>query len=283
MLFKPKFEIIDKIDCFTQAIDENWIINEPMFQKSSLDYARQHGLGLTQTILDFLTDYLKPEYGQIIVDSRVRLIKKGQIGSAPGYHCDFIPRENGKSRFDLINSKAFHILCNVASSIPNSQTEFLLDEVQIDIPEDNPWWHINNFLNICDLRTKFLPEGVLALYDQQTLHRATPCQNDGWRLFFRVSAVNEEPVNQYGYFKEGFARKNDSLYTNMIVNLKRKIKDCLLAYELEEDFSEYKDYINVNVESLFQLQNYWEFAGLPAHSGLNEFLDSFRDIYPFFQ
>jgi len=80
------------------------IKNEPQLFSASLAFADEQGGPITQEFLHKLKE-VKPDFfdhkEEIVLDSRVHMLKESWYPAIPGYHFDDIPRETWGGQPDL--------------------------------------------------------------------------------------------------------------------------------------------------------------------------------------
>lgn len=199
--FIPSWGIVNEIPAI---MPDDWISSEPMYYQAEPEFVRANGGYLSDTILDFMRLEIPDGYNAL-VDSRVTHTMKGYYPAIPGWHCDNVPRSETYSQpdFSKIDPNCWHYMCNIATSRQVSNTEFLASPVKLWYSTDNVWSSIDKAMQDKEInrlckppKTKFIKPGQIVKFSQTDLHRATPCIEPGWRLFFRVSITKKKPVNQ---------------------------------------------------------------------------------------
>jgi hypothetical protein len=122
----------------------------------------------------------------------------GFYPSIPGWHCDDIPRGTKYAQPDLDkrNGGVIHFCCLISDHPEVSNTEYINEQLQIDVDPANVWSSVDRLINSHGARcVEVAKPGEIIRFTQSTLHRATPCKVPGWRLFFRLSITHRKPVN----------------------------------------------------------------------------------------
>lgn len=173
---------------------------EPMLFSAGLGLAFDNGGPLTRDIICHLPTGQCPKDKYIVIDTRVHMLMEGMYPAIPGWHGDGFPRQEKGSQPDL---KAFdpeveHFVCLLGSNgrWGTSKTEFYTKPVELDIWESRVWQSVD--MQMADHRAHRMnvQPGEIVRFNQRTLHRATPCVEAGWRLFFRMSFYHRPPTNK---------------------------------------------------------------------------------------
>lgn len=227
--FKPLIEVVAKLPDTKVSVEE--IHSEPMLFSADWNFAREHGGPLTNYVMDFLKnepdicsagiarmirlakskgtkveDFQGNELdveGEIeyncIIDTRSHMLMKGMYPAIPGWHCDGVPRceQYSQPNLEKIDPGVKFYTC-ILSTVENvSQTEFLDEEIELTIDRENVWSSLDRQLNSqAAFYNKELQEGDIVKFDQNTPHRAVSCVNPGWRFFFRLGVIPQEPQNK---------------------------------------------------------------------------------------
>lgn len=183
----------------------NDIKNETMFFSCSPSFVRENKLTspITNLILEKLFEIeksLKKEKN-IVIDTRVNMLMKGQWPSIPGFHCDDVPRnpESGQPDLSLCDDSVRHFMVLVSTNKADtiSGTEFVTNERTYNLKKDSVWNSLDSA--VCGdkkKKTRFIKEREIIEFNQLAIHRATPAKENGWRLFFRLSVTHRKPVNE---------------------------------------------------------------------------------------
>lgn len=134
-----------------------------------------------------------------VLDTRLHRLMPGQFPAIPGWHCDDVPRRTYESQpcFELIDHRVKHWTVTLASDPCGvSCTEFVAEEVTIDIDDSRPTWRqVHDFVEREKPRTYSLPPGSVCEFKTLAIHRATPATMRGWRWWSRVSWRANRPSN----------------------------------------------------------------------------------------
>jgi hypothetical protein len=202
--FKSTIREIGKVNGIA-SISE--LANEPMLFGADWGFADANGGHLTHKILtainkevwaDHALQELFQRFDYCLIDTRVTQCMRGWYPCIPGWHCDAVPRSQKYSQPDLhsINGEQ-HFLCLIASCENHTLTEFLREDITVEVDEENVWGSIDREVtNTQGKNVQRIKEGNIYMFDQQTLHRGTVTENPGWRLFFRLSCTNRKPTNE---------------------------------------------------------------------------------------
>ena len=173
---------------------------ETMLFSARWFFARENGGEITQEIMDviFQSRPFVPKGHELMIDTRVQMLLPGWWPSIPGWHCDFIPRDadTGQPVLQAKNTIESSWTCIVATAADVSQTEFLVESVNVHYDSEAVWSSINKDIEYMrtqrKLKTGKLQLGKVMLFGSHTLHRAMQVHNPGWRYFFRCSIVKED-------------------------------------------------------------------------------------------
>lgn len=197
--FDQNIKTIGNIDRLA-TVDE--ISHEPMIFGGSTSFCQGK---LARKVINFLFEkvpilYAHEAAGNISIDTRSTMTMKGQYPSIPGWHCDFVPRNEvtGKPELSRIDSKMKHYMCVISSVENHSCTEFVIDSPELEFDYDSVipiWGQLDTKITTGNYITKFIEPGEIIEFDQKSIHRASPTQNPGWRFFFRLT-VGKRPRNE---------------------------------------------------------------------------------------
>ena len=109
---------------------------------------------------------------QFIYDVKVHMLKPGMYAGIPDWHCDFVPRDEDGKR-DPSKVWLSQTMFMWVSGHPAPMIKIAKDEFQM---EQRVWFAFN----------------------QSTMHRATKCEADTWRLFIRATPGNIHPASKTG-------------------------------------------------------------------------------------
>ena len=211
--FHKKFYINSKISRPNLSVES--IEEEPMFFSSSLNFAIKNGGPITKFYLENLNsclDSIKDSACNLdlnykfMIDTRSHMLMPGFYPSIPGWHCDFVPRNDYNSQpdfnsCDLDFVKHIIVCIGADGADPESYTEFLKAPAEISIDNNEKIWEqvhnqiqyqIKNGKNEVDI----LKNEEFLIFDQHGIHRATPAKNRGWRWFMRVSYGPYNPIDK---------------------------------------------------------------------------------------
>lgn len=182
---------------FKHNYSDEIVKNEPMLFRSSFDFAYENGGEITKSFLEGLPDWVKDK--PISFDSRVHMLMPTWIPAIAGWHHDDVPRSlpSGQPNYENPEYNSKHILGIVNAHI--SPTEFAIGEVNYPIFNDKVYKEYDNLVN------KDVESGVLKVvksesgfyyyFDSHSFHRATVCNQRGWRWFGRVSFDNQSALS----------------------------------------------------------------------------------------
>lgn len=144
-----------------------------------------------------------------LVDSRITQTMKGMYPSIPGWHCDNVPRNKdyNQPNLDAVDDRVQHFMCYLSSSAEHSDTEFAVGEYSIDINKSDVWGSLDRALVKDPPMYHFCKEGEIVRFNQESIHRASPTLNPGWRLWLRLCFVNR-PIRNV-------IRKQVQVYTSI--------------------------------------------------------------------
>lgn len=193
-----------KIDSVAEAVGnfpcnypDDTVKDEPMFFRSSFDFAYENGGVITRGFLDSLPQYVKDQ--PISFDSRVHMLMPTWIPAIAGWHHDDVPRSlpNGQPNYESPEYRSEHILGLVNAHL--SPTEFALGCSHFPLLDEGVYKQYNQIVEdliLCGRLGKTTAKsGVLYHFDCHTWHRATVASQRGWRWFGRVSWDNESCLN----------------------------------------------------------------------------------------
>lgn len=175
---------------------------ERSIQSSTVEWAEQNATPIVRSMLAEVTkvsDLYNPPPGyHWVLDVRVQRLMPGMYASIPGWHCDGIPRADyhAQPNLEAINRKVRHFVMT-ASTGGVAQCEFLRRACAFTVyPTDPVWQQVHRLLTpkVGDLDPFELPDGVVAEFGQDSLHRATPVKYRGWRIFLRLSQMITPPL-----------------------------------------------------------------------------------------
>lgn len=196
---------IYSISSINGRYDANAIKNEPMIFSGDYIFTRENCGPLTSMILDDVYPRVKHYYDDfiplnVVIDTRVNMLMREQYPSIPGWHCDDVPRVNGQPDMSLIdrNVQHFMVLLSTGNSDNGvSGTEFITLPRAYDIDSEQVWHSLDVAANNDESKTtRKVQVGEVVMFDQSSIHRATPATENGWRMFFRLSVTHRAPWNE---------------------------------------------------------------------------------------
>ena len=176
--------------------------DETMFFSSSPKFIEENKKLATITY-DLLLYVMKSLNGDenLIIDTRVTMLMRGQYPSIPGWHCDAVPRGgSGQPDFSQCSDSVQHYMCLLTDSEDSviSGTKFVTNERSYEIDKNQVWNSLNSQVEADDgKQVRSVQVGEVIRFNQLAIHTATPATSNGWRLFFRASAIDgKEPANE---------------------------------------------------------------------------------------
>jgi hypothetical protein len=178
-----------------------------MLYDCDLEHAHKLGGPLTTNVLKQLTCYGQaPEFWRqmhdknlhIHIDTKSVMLMPEFYPCIGGWHCDAVPR-TGSSQPDLslMREDLFHYLCVIPSTPNLSNTEFLMNNMAIDVDEAHVWRSVNEAVdNAQDKTIMKANDGDVLRFNQSTIHRGMPSTGHGWRYFFRLTFTEKVPANK---------------------------------------------------------------------------------------
>lgn len=218
-MFRPSYERLAYLPGL-RTVEE--LHSEPMLFSASPAFAYTHGGPITKEVLEFFKRSVRlvVEPGlQIVIDTRTHMLMKGMLPAIPGWHCDGLvrPERYAQPLLESYDPRVRHYAIFFATEPRVSRTVFCKDARTLEVDPDRVWGSVDQSLQATekwlsrdgdDAKTRFFyeqTEGELMSFDEQTLHRASPCEVPGWRMFFRLS-VTRDPVRDQ-------IRKQTQVYT----------------------------------------------------------------------
>lgn len=131
------------------------------------------------------------------MDLKIHMLMKDQYCCIPNWHCDNVPRVEGKTDYSLIKEDTPPMYLWLSDS---PTTEFLSDNISF-INTPNSHGELSDMIKSLDdkLYSK-APSKTWIAMDQRTPHRGTVATKHGWRVFVRLthnSITPVRPVNNY--------------------------------------------------------------------------------------
>lgn len=138
------------------------------------------------------------------LDLKIHMLMKDQYPCIPNWHCDNVPRENGKLRYDLIDPNAPDMYLWVSDS---PLTEFLLHDTNIGRTL-NDHSEISPLIDEYKLDTTYIPAATWVSMKQNTPHRGTVAQGHTWRIFARLTHKSIAPARPV----DSIVRRHSQVY-----------------------------------------------------------------------
>lgn len=179
------------------------IEHEPQFHQATPDFIEliNHGC-LTHMILDQLCEIIRShrqhtfdasnDYHHLRIDVKVHTLEPSWYPVLPGWHCDFITRDDKDNvqPNPKEDEKARHWMVVLGENI--TPTQFLRTRnVSMRTKKSSRWSpvdeNINKLIEDKKVKTYQVTPGDIILYRDNELHRELPSENHCWRYFFRAS------------------------------------------------------------------------------------------------
>jgi len=180
--------------------NEETIKNEPMVFSATPSFAYNNGGPLTKHAVDFISQFADTKEDNVIIDTRVHMLKPGWFPSIPGWHCDAVPRDNnghvllGSNRRKDIRHVLFVVDCGSGSltEFPEGNSSLsYLNFPPVDQSKENLWGVrsqiIKGQIKAGNIVTRQVESGKFYLFDAYDYHNTTPATGHGFRFFFRAS------------------------------------------------------------------------------------------------
>jgi hypothetical protein len=204
--FKPSVTKIGKVN----RIEPVSVIEaEPMLYDCDLDHAYKLGGRLTTSILKQLACYRQCSEFQrqwndpnlhVHVDTKSVMLMPEFYPCIGGWHCDAVPRPDGKSQPDLglMRDDLYHYLCVIPSNPGLSNTQLIVEDVTVDLDENSYVWRsVNSAIkSMSKVLIMEAEDGDIIRFNQPTIHRGQPSTGHGWRYFFRLIFTDKKPANK---------------------------------------------------------------------------------------
>ena len=202
--FTPSHSVANTINPNPETMN---LIQEPMVYSASEGFAWDFGGPLTRAVITRIKDsdqfardrVVAYQCGlNILIDTRVHMLMKGQYPAIGGWHCDFYPR-GGNGQPDVMkgNDASVHYVTTLSDNEEGvSCTEFVDELVLAEVDAERVWRSVHLAVEDVKPRTFKAKDGDILRFSQETIHRATPTVNSGWRFFLRLSFCDIKPQNQ---------------------------------------------------------------------------------------
>ena len=134
------------------------------------------------------------------VDIKVHMLMKDQYPCIPNWHCDNVPRPDGKTDFSIIGSTDGEFNFATGECTPmflwvsdEPTTEFLVDDQLVPLP---PTSHKDVASDVQGYKwpTQRIKSNSWYSMDQRTPHRGRAAEKDGWRVFARLTHKSIAPT-----------------------------------------------------------------------------------------
>lgn len=185
--------------------------DEPMVFSADIEFAYRYGGELTGLTLDRLLSggHLRTNEN-VVIDTRVHMLKPGWNPAIGGWHCDAIPRgADGQPDFDHPAIPDIRHYFTVIDMGSGSLTEFVdppeefLATLPRKAPEgENLWGNhsraIQDFIDGHAWETMTVESCGLYQFETSDYHTSRPATGHGWRFFLRasVNTVTKGPLNE---------------------------------------------------------------------------------------
>lgn len=130
---------------------------------------------------------MKPEEWEL--DLKIHMLMKDQYPCIPNWHCDNVPRVDGKVDYSLTSERVPPMLLWLSDG---PETEFLAQ--QLILPEE-PKGHreLAEAIRESGVPTQRIQPQTWMSMDQRTPHRGTKAEHDSWRVFARLTHKSITP------------------------------------------------------------------------------------------
>lgn len=182
---------------------------ETGFVKSSAKFVLENTNGMAHDALMKLKRYLtEEEFSRLSIDTRTHLLFRDHYPCIPGWHCDFVSRNEAGiiEPNPELDAKVRHFLVVVGEPCP----EFVAGH-EIELPIETPHWReVSQAVEAAELPRFAVESGTIYEFDATALHRGMPATKTGWRWFFRATLFPEGDKRN-GDFLNKF-RKHTQVY-----------------------------------------------------------------------
>ena len=202
-------------------------LHKPKFiKKTNIDLSNvplhDMSCGLFRAPLD-IASKIMPELSEIFdsapvenpaeweVDVKIHMLMKVQYPCIPNWHCDNVPREEGKTRYDLIQDGVKPMYLWLST---NPTTEFLGQDWNTKgyIPKNHS--ELAEFIKSSEsngLKLEKVPSQTWISMDQRTPHRGTLSDKNQWRVFVRLTHNSIAPARPVA---NDYIRRHCQVYLN---------------------------------------------------------------------
>lgn len=126
---------------------------------------------------------------RVRIDTRVTMLAPGWYASIPGWHCDFVTRN--EEGFIQPNSKEDKKIKHFLFLTDGPSTEFIKNRNIIVSKSTTSWNDIDSYVKtLTGMETIKIPSLKFVEFTSNELHRATPASHSSgmrWRYLFRAS------------------------------------------------------------------------------------------------
>lgn len=124
------------------------------------------------------------------IDVKIHMLMKDQYPCIPNWHCDNVPRVDGKVRYDMVDSLKPPMYLWVSDE---PTTEFFRYDTEVGRPLQDHGG-ISPLINEYAIETTRIPSMTWVSLDQLTPHRGTASKSYTWRVFARLTHRSIAPV-----------------------------------------------------------------------------------------
>lgn len=177
------------------------IKDETMLFSADPEFAFAKGGPITRKAIEFLISNLGMPDDNVVIDTRVHMLKPGWNPAIPGWHCDAVPRgADGQPDFSdpsLDDIEHYLLVIDADDQPTGAMTEFvdLKSPVRFPAPDagENVWGVHSRIINeLLDAEARHLEvltleSGRLYRFTAHDYHRSVPATGSGWRYFLRAS------------------------------------------------------------------------------------------------
>jgi len=202
-LFRPSVTRVGRIQ---EVSSVEMIEAEPMLYDCDWHVAAELGGFLTSSVMGAILRAGEKEFYDMLyaddlhahIDTKSVMLMPQFYPCIGGWHCDTVPRATGTSQpnLSLMREDIFHYLCVIPSTPNLSNTEFVMDDMIIDVDENLVWRSVNRAVDTRDKMTMRVGDGDVMRFSQSSIHRGMPATGHGWRYFFRLTFTEKEPQNK---------------------------------------------------------------------------------------
>ncbi len=196
----PDFETVAQLE--TDVVSDQ-MKNEPMFRKSSLQFVEEHCGPVTNLFLSAVK-HLNPGCEDLIIDTRVHMLKPGWYPGIPGWHTDELWRgDDGQPDVENFRIKTTPVHYALALDIgTDSLTQFLTEAAHLSSRAHSgqnlyEMWTHEIGAPEPSYTARQVKSGELVRFGTSSIHRAMPAKGSGWRWWGRATKWSRrDPVNE---------------------------------------------------------------------------------------